>query len=62
MYIHDIMKTSNFNTVLYAEPDDINFHIAGKNHKSLQIILNNKLNGFVPTNYVSVVPKVSSCS
>jgi len=32
IYINDIVKASNFNTVLYA--DDINLHISGKNHES----------------------------
>ena len=31
IYINDIVKASNFNTVLYA--DDINLHISGKNTK-----------------------------
>ena len=32
IYINDIVKASNFNTVLYA--DDNNLHISGKNTKS----------------------------
>ena len=34
LYINDIVKASNFNTILYA--DDINLHISGKNHKILE--------------------------
>jgi len=64
IYINDIVKASNFNTVLYA--DDINLHISGKNHESLEKTVNHKLKksitGFVLTNYVSVIPKVISCS
>jgi len=33
-YINDIVQASNFNTVLYA--DDINLHISGKNHETLE--------------------------
>ena len=33
-YINDILKASNFNTVLYA--DDINLHISRKKHKILE--------------------------
>jgi len=32
--INDIVKASNFNTVLYA--DDINQHISGKKHETLE--------------------------
>ena len=31
IYINDIVKASNFNTVLYV--DDINLHISGKKHE-----------------------------
>jgi len=31
IYINDVVKASNFNTVLYA--DNINLHISGKNQK-----------------------------
>ena len=34
IYINDIVKVSNFNTVLYAE--DINLHISGNNHEILE--------------------------
>ena len=34
IYIKDIVKTSNFNTVLYA--DDINLHISGENQEILE--------------------------
>ena len=34
IYINDIVKASNFNTALYA--DDINLHISGKNHETLE--------------------------
>ena len=34
IYINDIVKASNFNTVLYA--DDINLHILGENHEILE--------------------------
>ena len=33
-YINDIVKASNFNTVLYAV--DINLHISGKKHEILE--------------------------
>jgi len=34
IHVNDIVKASNFNTVLYA--DDINLHISGKNHEVLE--------------------------
>jgi len=34
IYINDIVKASNFNIVLYA--DDVNLHISGKNHETLE--------------------------
>jgi len=40
-YINDIVKASNFNTVLYA--DDINLHISGKNHEILEKAVNHEL-------------------
>jgi len=39
--INDIAKASNFNTVLYA--DDINLHISGKNHETLEKTVNHEL-------------------
>jgi len=64
IYINDIVKASNFNTVLYA--DDINLHILGENHKMLEKTVNHELKNlttvFVLTNYVSVIPKAISCS
>jgi len=42
VYINDIVKASNFNTVLYA--DDINLHISGKNHETLEKTVNHVLN------------------
>ena len=63
-YIKDIVKASNFNTVLYA--DDNNLHISGKNHETLEKTINHELKksitGFVLTNYVSIIPKAISCS
>ena len=41
IYINDIVKASNFNTVLYA--DDINLHISGKNHEILEKTVNHEL-------------------
>jgi len=41
IHIDDIVKASNFNTALYA--DYINLHISGKNHKSLEKIVNHEL-------------------
>ena len=41
IYINDIVKTSNFNTVLHA--DDINLHISGKNHKIIEKTVNHEL-------------------
>jgi len=41
IYANDIVKASNFNTVLYA--DDINLHISGKNHEILEKTLNHEL-------------------
>ena len=41
IYISDIVKASNFNTVLYA--DDINLHISGKNHENLEKTVNHEL-------------------
>jgi len=40
IYINDIVKASNFNTVLYA--DDINLHISGKNHEILEKTVNHE--------------------
>jgi len=40
-YINDIVKASNFNTVLYA--DDINLHISGKNHEILEKTVSHEL-------------------
>ena len=39
LYINDIVKASNFNTVLY----DINLHISGKNHKILEKTVKHEL-------------------
>ena len=39
--INDIVKASNFNTVLYA--DDINLHISGKKHETLEKTVNHEL-------------------
>ena len=44
IYINDIVKASNFNTVLYA--DNINLHISGKNHEILEKIFNHELKTF----------------
>ena len=41
IYINDIEKASNFNTVLYA--GDINLHISGKNHETLEKTVNHEL-------------------
>ena len=41
IYIYDIVKASNFNTVLYA--DDINLHISWKNHEILEKTVNHEL-------------------
>ena len=64
IYINDIVKASNFYTVLYA--DDINLHISGKNHEFLEKPVNmsskKSITGFVLTNYVSIIPKAISCS
>jgi len=40
IYINDIVKASNFNTVLYA--DEINLHISGKKHETLEKKLNHE--------------------
>ena len=64
IYINDIVKASNINTVLYA--DDINLHISGENHEILekQLTRSSKksITGFELTNYVSISPKAISCS
>ena len=53
LYINDIVKASNFDTVLYA--DVINLDISGKNHKILEKTINHELKrsitGSVLTNY-----------
>jgi len=41
IYINDIVKASNCNTVLYA--DDINLHISGKKHEILEKTVNHEL-------------------
>jgi len=41
IYINDIVKASNFNTILYT--DDINLHISGKKHKTLEKTVNHEL-------------------
>jgi len=41
IYLNDIAKASNFNTVLYA--NDINLHISGKNHEILEKTVNHEL-------------------
>jgi len=41
IYIINIVKVSNFNTVLYA--DDINLHISLKNHEILEKTVNHEL-------------------
>jgi len=41
IYINDIVKASNFNTVLHA--DDINLRISGKNHETLEKTVNHEL-------------------
>jgi len=64
IYVNDIVKASNFNTVLYA--DDINLHISGESHeilkKPLTMSSKKSITGFVLTNYVSIIPKAISCS
>ena len=64
LYIDDIVKASNFNTVLYA--DDIDLHISEENHKMLQkqLIMSSKklITEFVLTNYVSIIQKAISSS
>jgi len=64
IYINDIMKAFNFNTVLYA--DDVNLRISAKTHEILekQLTMSSKksITGFVLTNYVSIIPKAISCS
>jgi len=64
IYINDIVKDSNFNTVLYD--NDINLHISGKQHETLEKTVNHELKksitGFVLTNYVSILPKAILCS
>ena len=64
IYINDIVKASNFSTVLYA--DDINLHISWKNHEILEKTVNHELKksitGFVLTNHISIIPKAISCS
>jgi len=41
LYINDIVKASNFNTVLYT--DDINLHISVENHEILEKAVNHEL-------------------
>jgi len=41
IYINDILKASDFNSILYA--DDINLHISGKKHESLEKTVNHEL-------------------
>ena len=41
IYINDIVKARNFNTVLYG--DDINLHISGKKHEILEKTVNHEL-------------------
>ena len=41
IYINDVVKASNYNTVLYA--DDINLHISGKKHEILEKTVNHEL-------------------
>jgi len=41
IYINDIVKASNFNTILYA--DYINLHISSKNHEILEKTVNHEL-------------------
>jgi len=41
IYINDVVKASNFNTVLYA--NDINLHISGKNHETSEKTVNHEL-------------------
>jgi len=41
IYINDIVKASNFTTILYA--DDINLHISGENHEILEKTVNHEL-------------------
>jgi len=64
IYINDIVKAFNFDTVLYA--DDINQHTLVENHKVLEKTVNHELKklitGFVLTNYVSIIPKAILCS
>ena len=61
IYINDIVKASNFNTVLNA--DDINMHISGKKHEILEKTVNNQLNKIDHwVRAVSVIPKAISCS
>jgi len=64
IYINDIVKASNFNTVLYA--NDINLHISGKKREifeeKLTMSSKKSIIGFVLTNYVSIIPKEISCS
>jgi len=63
IYINDIVKASNYNTVLYA--DDINLHISGKNYETLEKAVNHELKksttGFVLANYASIIPKAIAC-
>jgi len=64
IYINDIVKASNFNTILHA--DDINLHISEQKHetpeKTVNHELKNSITGFVLTNYASFIPKAISCS
>jgi len=64
IYVNDIVKTSNFNTVLYA--DDINLHISVENHKMLEKTLTTSsiklITGFLLTNYPSIITKAIACS
>jgi len=41
IYINDVVKASNFNIVLYAV--DINLHISGNNHETLEKTVNHEL-------------------
>ena len=65
VYINEIVKASNCNTVLDA--DDIHLHISGKKHeilekKQLTMCSKKSITGFVLTKYVSIIPKSISCS
>ena len=55
IYINDIVKASNFNTVLYAV--DINLHISGRNHEILEKTVNHelkKIDHWVPANKLCI--------